>query len=267
MASLCEGGNEPAGSLKDIYMGKVYVRKTGRQRWSKKSMKKTMHEVRNGAPVNAAAKKFNVPEATLRRCVKNYAEDIRHIGEMTLYCASIYYERITTDRISFEGATFDRVQASDLTPMQHSGSSYMSSVFNVYVISVYNTIRSLIASSIRQNASYEVYEEVGCVSSDGSTRRADIIIIDRQKDKGVILDPTIRFEMHEQQPEEVCREKQVIYEPCCQHLGAQYHITHWTVFGLMFGARGTIPRETLNRLKQFNIYDATIDVIGSHVLK
>ncbi|KAJ4446729.1 hypothetical protein ANN_13426 [Periplaneta americana] len=38
-------------------------------------------------------------------------------------------------------------------------------------------------------ASYEVYEEVGCVSSDGSTRRADIIIIDRQKDKGVILDP------------------------------------------------------------------------------
>ncbi|KAJ4444289.1 hypothetical protein ANN_06081 [Periplaneta americana] len=53
------------------------------------------------------------------------------------------------------------------------------------------------------NASYEVYEEVGWVSSDGSTRRADIIIIDRQKDKGVILDPTIRFEMHEQQPQEV----------------------------------------------------------------
>ncbi|KAJ4434526.1 hypothetical protein ANN_23088 [Periplaneta americana] len=62
-----------------------------------------------------------------------------------------------------------------------------------------HTVRSLIASSIRQNASYEVYEEVGCVSSDGSTRRADIIIIDRQKDKSVILDPTISFEMHEQQ--------------------------------------------------------------------
>ncbi|KAJ4446943.1 hypothetical protein ANN_13645 [Periplaneta americana] len=75
------------------------------------------------------------------------------------------------------------------------------------------------------------------LAANGSTRRADIIIIDRQKDKGVILDPTIRFEMHEQQPQEVCREKQVIYEPCCQHLGAQYHITHWTVFGLMFGAR------------------------------
>ncbi|KAJ4431645.1 hypothetical protein ANN_20244 [Periplaneta americana] len=52
-----------------------------------------------------------------------------------------------------------------------------------------------------------------------------------QATKGVIVDPTIRFEMHEQQPQEVCREKQVIYEPCCQHLGAHYHITHWTVLG------------------------------------
>ncbi|KAJ4446980.1 hypothetical protein ANN_13682 [Periplaneta americana] len=46
---------------------------------------------------------------------------IKHVGKMTLYCASVYYERITTDRISLEGATLDRVQASDLTPMQHSG--------------------------------------------------------------------------------------------------------------------------------------------------
>ena len=35
----------------------------------------------------------------------------------------------------------------------------------------------------------------------------------------------------------------------------------------MFGARGTIPRETLNQLKQYKISDATIDAIGSHVLK
>ncbi|KAJ4428855.1 hypothetical protein ANN_25848 [Periplaneta americana] len=81
-------------------------------------------------------------------------------------------------------------------------------------INRHNTVRSLIASSIRQNASYEVYEEVGCVSSDGSTKRADIIIIDRQKDEGVILDPTIRFEMHEQQPQEEMEDKmrRVSYE-------------------------------------------------------
>ncbi|KAJ4436976.1 hypothetical protein ANN_17108 [Periplaneta americana] len=37
-------------------------------------------------------------------------------------------------------------------------------------INRHNMVISLIASSFRQNASYEVYEEVGCVSSDGSTR-------------------------------------------------------------------------------------------------
>ncbi|KAJ4446839.1 hypothetical protein ANN_13537 [Periplaneta americana] len=47
---------------------------------------------------------------------------------------------------------------------------------------------------------------------DGSTRRADIIIIDRQKDKGVILDPTIRFEMHEQQPQEAWHEMDAFVE-------------------------------------------------------
>ncbi|KAJ4431950.1 hypothetical protein ANN_20559 [Periplaneta americana] len=51
---------------------------------------------------------------------------IRHVGDMTLYYASIYYERITTDRISFEGATLDRVQASDLTPMQYSANGAMA---------------------------------------------------------------------------------------------------------------------------------------------
>ncbi|KAJ4441130.1 hypothetical protein ANN_10980 [Periplaneta americana] len=61
----------------------------------------------------------------------------------------------------------------------------------------------IIDSYFRQNASCEVYEEVGCVSSDGSTRRADIII-DRQKDEGVILNPTIRFEINEQHPQEDC---------------------------------------------------------------
>ncbi|KAJ4432662.1 hypothetical protein ANN_21285 [Periplaneta americana] len=125
-----------------------------------------------------------------------------------------------------------------------------------------NMVRSLIAASVRQNASYGVYEEVDCVSSDGSTRRADIIIIDRQKDKGVILDPTILFEMHEQQPQEVCREKQVIYEPCCQNLGAQYHITHWTVFGPWHN-----PLRNFKSTYTFKISDATIDAIGSYVLK
>ncbi|KAJ4447062.1 hypothetical protein ANN_09051 [Periplaneta americana] len=47
-------------------------------------------------------------------------------------------------------------------------------------------------------------------SQPNNNRRADIIIIDRQKDKAVILDPTIHFEMHEQQPQEVQRSARVL---------------------------------------------------------
>ncbi|KAJ4451275.1 hypothetical protein ANN_02736 [Periplaneta americana] len=70
-------------------------------------------------------------------------------------------------------------------------------------INTHNTVRSLIAASIRQNASYEVFMRRLVASLlIALARRADIIITDRQKDKGVILDPTIRFEMDEQQPQE-----------------------------------------------------------------
>ncbi|KAJ4446676.1 hypothetical protein ANN_13373 [Periplaneta americana] len=45
----------------------------------------------------------------------------------------------------------------------------------------HNKIRSMIANELRRTDKYEVYEEIGCLSADGSTRRADIIIIDRKK--------------------------------------------------------------------------------------
>ena len=40
----------------------------------------------------------------------------------------------------------------------------------------------------------EVYEEVHCLAEDGSIRRVDILAIDKQESKAVILDPTVRFE-------------------------------------------------------------------------
>ena len=83
----------------------------------------------------------------------------------------------------------------------------------------------------------------------------------------VLLDPTIRFEINEQQPLEVCREKQNIYEPCCDHLGKQYNIRTWKVIGLMFGARRTISRNTLEILKNLKVSDKTIIAIVSSILK
>ena len=74
-----------------------------------------------------------------------------------------------------------------------------------------NTVCSPIVTCLLHNTSYEVYQEVGCLSTDGLTRRADIIVIDHQKELDIVLDPTIRFEINEQQPLEVCHEKQNIY--------------------------------------------------------
>lgn len=42
---------------------------------------------------------------------------------------------------------------------------------------------------------YEVYEEVTTVAGNGSIRRGDIIVIDKIKNKGVILDPTVSLEI------------------------------------------------------------------------
>ncbi|KAJ4452084.1 hypothetical protein ANN_03600 [Periplaneta americana] len=66
-----------------------------------------------------------------------------------------------------------------------------------------NTVRSIIANRFREHGEYEVYyEEVQCLSTEGSTRRANIIIIDRDKKTGLILDPTVSFEVNEDQPKQ-----------------------------------------------------------------
>ncbi|XP_029346666.1 uncharacterized protein LOC103308549 isoform X3 [Acyrthosiphon pisum] len=69
----------------------------------------------------------------------------------------------------------------------------------------------------------EVHEEVCCVVFDeGATknRRADnIIVVDRRNGRGLIIDPTIRWETNdEQQDDNVYKEKRDIYLPCTPNL-------------------------------------------------
>ncbi|KAJ4436920.1 hypothetical protein ANN_17052 [Periplaneta americana] len=117
----------------------------------------------------------------------------------------------------------------------------------------HNKIRAMIANELRRTDKYEVYEEIGCLSADGSTRRADIIIMDKKKNCGLILDPTVRFENSEEQSREVCKEKRAIYLPCCSDLGSKYNIKTWDVTGIMIGARGTIPRESLEVFRKLKV--------------
>ena len=89
-----------------------------------------------------------------------------------------------------------------------------------------------------RDVGYTVHEEVQGLATHGSIRRIDIIAI--KHNSAYILDPTIRFETHVDQPQEVDKEKREIYEPTIPHYKSKYHLTHIEVVGLMIGARGTI---------------------------
>ncbi|KAJ4429426.1 hypothetical protein ANN_21595 [Periplaneta americana] len=84
-------------------------------------------------------------------------------------------------------------------------------------------IRGAIACLLR-NKGWEVHEEVHCISEDDSHRRADIIAINRQQQKAIIIDPTIRMERDLNQAHQVDQEKRAIYEPCIPYLSAKYNI-------------------------------------------
>ncbi|KAJ4429134.1 hypothetical protein ANN_26135 [Periplaneta americana] len=94
----------------------------------------------------------------------------------------------------------------------------------------HHRVRTSIAEVLR-HFGCKVCEEVHCISAADSNRRADIIDIDRVKDKAMVLDLTIRFERNLSQADEVNKEKQEIYEPCLPFLSSKYNISvnQWVV--------------------------------------
>ncbi|KAJ4438463.1 hypothetical protein ANN_14408 [Periplaneta americana] len=105
----------------------------------------------------------------------------------------------------------------------------------------HHAIRELIAKSLPFFC--EVHQEVHCLAKYGSSRRVDIIAIDRGNTTAIIIDPTVRFEIAVEQPIAVHEEKKTIYDPTIEYFRDYYHIQGQTeVFGLLFGARGTIPQ-------------------------
>ncbi|KAJ4441789.1 hypothetical protein ANN_11647 [Periplaneta americana] len=68
-----------------------------------------------------------------------------------------------------------------------------------------------------------------------------------------IIDPTVRFESHEHQPE-VHEEKRNIYEPSISFDKDKYHLESIVITGLMIGARGTIPWFLVDFCKSFGLH-------------
>ncbi|KAJ4444098.1 hypothetical protein ANN_05887 [Periplaneta americana] len=99
----------------------------------------------------------------------------------------------------------------------------------------HHRVRGAIACLLR-NKGWEVHEEVHCISEDDSHRRADIIAINRQQQKAIIIDPTIRMERELNQAYQVDQEKRAIYEPCNPYLSAKYNIPlfNWEELRLYF---------------------------------
>ncbi|KAJ4435340.1 hypothetical protein ANN_17951 [Periplaneta americana] len=87
----------------------------------------------------------------------------------------------------------------------------------------HHRVRGAIACLLRNNG-WEVHEEVHCISEDDPHRRADLIAINRQQQKAIIIDPTIRMERDLNQAHQVDQEKRAIYEPCIPYLSAKYNI-------------------------------------------
>lgn len=131
----------------------------------------------------------------------------------------------------------------------------------------HHKVRSAIAKLLLETGHFEIFEEIHCISTDGSTKRADIIAIDRKRDLGYILDPTVRFEKDLSQAHLVNEEKKKHYQPCCKYLSEKYKINTWEVIGLLFGSRGTITKFCVNILLHFGIKKKSLQEILLAILR
>ncbi|GAU93514.1 hypothetical protein RvY_05444 [Ramazzottius varieornatus] len=133
----------------------------------------------------------------------------------------------------------------------------------------HNKIRTTIAEALRGKDGLKVYEEVPCIAEKYSSRRVDIIIIDRGKSQAWIVDPTVRYEGGDQQATEVDNEKKRIYEPCVRDLKGKYWMEEYEVevIGLYVGARGTISRFFVDFCSRFSLPKDLINRVVTSVLK
>ena len=99
--------------------------------------------------------------------------------------------------------------------------------------------------------------------STGSTKRADIVIIDRGNKNGYIIDPTVRFERDENQANDVHLEKKGHYDPCCTYFTDKYGIESWEVIG----ARCTVTKFTVNVFKRFGFDTNILQDIAIQILR
>ncbi|KAJ4444029.1 hypothetical protein ANN_05818 [Periplaneta americana] len=128
----------------------------------------------------------------------------------------------------------------------------------------HHAVRSMLAEALKE-VGFTAHQEVQGLATQGSVRRIDIIAI--KNNSAYILDPTIRFETHADQPHEVDSEKKRIYEPTIPFYKDKYSLSHIDVIGLMVGARGTIPCFFANKCKNLGLTHIIVKEIAINALK
>ena len=156
-------------------------------------------------------------------------------------------------------------RSQDTNHSRHCGNE-IETLAHVLDACPHGDMRSLIAQVFRERK-FQVYEEVHGVSETGSNRRVDIIAIQPDPSSAIIIDPKIRWEINDDQPISVHKEKCCIYEPTIQYYRKKYHLTSIEVVGLMIGARGTIPDFFVKFCRRFKIHNAFIKKVALCTLK
>ena len=126
----------------------------------------------------------------------------------------------------------------------------------------------MIADEFRQKE-WDVSEEVTCIRNEDSSRRIDIIAIDRKNKVAHILDPTVRYEAGENQAAEMNEEKRRIYVPCVPDLTERYRLQGFDVevIGLYIGARGAVPKFFVDFCNKYFLSKDLISRIVISILK
>jgi len=84
---------------------------------------------------------------------------------------------------------------------------------------------------------------------------------------GYIIDPTVRLETDKNQPVNVHKEKENIYTPCIPFLLHRYQLKSLKIYGLLIGARGTIPTFFDNFRRDFGLPSQVSEDVALVALK
>lgn len=126
-------------------------------------------------------------------------------------------------------------------------------------------------TELLQGKSFECFQEVYAIDSDGRSRFSDIIAFDSKSCNAYIIDPTIRYETSDnEQDSKVQTEKKLIYEKCIPFYQEKYGETfgkrNWSVRGLWFGSRGSVGKSVLEFFRDFNLDATKLSEITEEIL-